>query len=34
MGAAVGAVPVAARGQSAARRMGTTQADAPAVAPY
>jgi len=34
MGAAVGAEPVASRGQSAARRMGTTQADVPAVAPY
>ena len=34
MGAAVGAAPVAARGQSAARRMGTTPTDEPAVAPY
>ena len=34
MGAAVGAAPVAARGQSAARRMGTTTSDEPAVAPY
>ena len=34
MGAAVGSVPVAARGQSAARRMGTSANDEPAVAPY
>ena len=34
MGAAVGSAPIAARGQSAARRMGTTTADEPAVAPY
>ena len=34
MGAAVGAVPVAVRGQSADRRMGTTVTDQPAVAPY
>ena len=34
MGAAVGLVPIAVRGQSAARRMGTTTTDEPAVAPY
>ena len=34
LGGAVGTVPVGARGQSAARRMGTTTADEPAVAPY
>jgi hypothetical protein len=34
MAAAVGIVPVAERGQSAARRMGTTTTDEPAVAPY
>lgn len=34
MAAAVGIVPVAQRGQSAARRMGTTTTDEPAVAPY
>ncbi len=34
MAAAVGIVPVAQRGQSAARRMGTTTADEPAIAPY
>ena len=34
MGAAVGLVPIAGRGQSAARRMGTTAADEPAVTPY
>ena len=34
MGAAVGAVPVASRGQSAGRRMGTTPTDMPAVQPY
>jgi hypothetical protein len=34
MAAAVGNVPVAQRGQSAARRMGTTTTDEPAVAPY
>jgi hypothetical protein len=34
MGAAVGIVPIAARGQSAARRMGTSVTDVPAVEPY
>lgn len=34
MAAAVGIVPVAQRGQSAARRMGTTTTDEPAVEPY
>jgi Domain of unknown function (DUF4188) len=34
MGAAVGSVPVAVRGQSAGRRMGTTATDEPVVAPY
>lgn len=34
MAAAVGIGPVAQRGQSAARRMGTTTTDEPAVAPY
>ena len=34
MGAAVGSVPIALRGQSAARRMGTTSTDDAAVAPY
>jgi hypothetical protein len=33
MAAAVGVVPVTQRGQSAARRMGTTTTDEPAVAP-
>jgi Domain of unknown function (DUF4188) len=34
MAAAVGSVPIAARGQSAARRMGTTPTDSPALEPY
>jgi Domain of unknown function (DUF4188) len=34
MGLAVGQVAVASRGQTADRRMGTSQADEPAVAPY
>ena len=34
MGLAVGQTAVAERGQAAARRMGTTNADEPAVAPY
>ena len=34
MGAAVGTAPIATRGQSAARRMGTTVTDVPAVEPY
>ena len=34
LGEAVGMAPVASRGQSAARRMGTTTIDEPAVAPY
>jgi hypothetical protein len=34
LAAAVGVVPVAGRGHSAARRMGTATTDEPAVAPY
>ena len=34
LGAAVGTVPVARRGQSAARRMDSSTVDEPAVAPY
>jgi len=34
LGAAFGLVPVARRGQSAARRMGTATVDEPALAPY
>ena len=34
MGQAVGQAPVATRGQSAGRRMGTSQRDEPAIAPY
>jgi hypothetical protein len=34
LAAAVGVVPVGGRGHSAARRMGTTTTDEPAVAPY
>ena len=34
LGQAIGAAPVASRGQSAGRRMGTTTVDQPAVAPY
>ena len=34
LGGAIGTVPVARRGQSAARRMGTATVDEPAVAPY
>lgn len=34
LGAAVGVVPVAGRGQSAARRMGVATVDEPAIAPY
>ena len=34
LAAAVGFVPVARRGQSAGRRMGTARTDQPAVAPY
>lgn len=34
LGDAVGMAPVASRGQSAARRMGTTTIDEPALAPY
>ncbi len=34
LGQAVGMAPVASRGQAAARRMGTTTVDEPAVAPY
>ena len=34
LAAAVGVTPVAGRGQSAARRMGITKADEPAVVPY
>lgn len=34
LGAAVGTAPVGARGQSAARRMGTTPNDVPALQPY
>jgi len=34
IGKAVGIVPASARGNAAARRMGTTQVDEPAVAPY
>jgi Domain of unknown function (DUF4188) len=34
LGAAVGTVPVARRGQSAGKRMGTATLDEPAVAPY
>ena len=34
IGKAVGIVPASSRGNAAARRMGTTQVDEPAVAPY
>ena len=34
LGQAIGLAPIATRGQSAARRMGTTAVDEPAVAPY
>jgi len=34
LGAALGLAPVASRGHAAARRMGTTTVDEPAVAPY